>query len=170
MTPEFENLAEHTFRVTWIALLIGKHEGADLGKVAQMAMVHGISESRVGELDYVSREYATRNEEDAMKEMFKDTKLSEEFIALWEEYEKRESLEAKVVKDADNIDVDMELQEQAARGNSIKKVFASTREQVEKTKLYTDTAKKLMRSIKTADPHDWHRNAKNRHTSGDWKN
>lgn len=167
LTPEFENLAEHTFRVAWIALMVGKHEGADLGKVAKMALVHDITESRIGDVDEVSRVYVERKEEMAIKEMLKGTEIEAEFLGLWEEYEKRESLEAKVVKDSDNIDIDMELQEQASRGNDLRKVLP--RDIIANTKMYTQTGKKLIKDVQKADPHAWHINAKNRRNIGDWK-
>ena len=76
--------------------------------------------------------------------------------------------EAKIVKDADNLDVDLELQEHEVNGIKIKEVFKQTREAVY-NKLFTDTAKKWWKEIQTSNPHDWHIKGNNRFTNGDWK-
>lgn len=169
LTPQFANLAEHHFRVMWLALTIATREGAeDTGRVAKMALVHDVAESRTGDVHYLSRQYVERNEELGLKDMLADTVLEEEFIQLWQEYEARKSLEAKVVKDADNLEVDMELAEQAAMGNKVDQLFAETRKTVAETKLYTQTARNIWDVIQDSDPHDWHRLGRNRLNSGDW--
>lgn len=170
LNGDFANLAEHHFRVFWIALTIAAYEGdVDTGKIAKMALVHDISESRVGDVDYLARQYVERNEELAMKDMLDGTALEKEFYVLWVEYEKRESIEARIVKDADNLDVDFELAEQAMSGNPLQKLWQSNRQFVAKEKLYTKTAKKLFDQLEAADPHEWHTSGRNRRNSGDWK-
>ena len=165
----FANLAEHTYRVAWIALMIAKREGVeDTGKVLKMALVHDITESRSGDVHYLSRQYVDRHEEVAIEHMLKDTTLSEEFIALWKEYEKRDCIEAKVVKDADNIDIDLELAEQRSNGCELWKTFSEIRKRVRSAMLYTETAKKIWDKIYESDPHSWHRQAPNRFNAGDW--
>lgn len=167
---DFANLAEHHFRVFWIAMVIAAHEkGADMGKIAKMALVHDIAESRTGDVDYLSRQYVQRNEKLAITDMLGGTILKDEFHALWEEYEQRESLESKIVKDADNLDVDFELAEQAARGDLLQERWQANRQFVAKERLYTKTAKKLFDALEGADPHEWHNKGRNRRLGGDWK-
>ncbi|PLS81899.1 hypothetical protein CYG49_00845 [Candidatus Saccharibacteria bacterium] len=172
LNADFQNLAEHHLRVIWIALILAKHEGVeDTGKVIKMALVHDIPESRAGDVDYLSRQYVERNEALGLEDMLDGTALQEEFIALWHEYEKRECIEAKIVKDADNLDVDFELQEEAARGNiRIGQKKEEARHYVFENKLYTETAKKMWQQMKEVDPHDfWYNSDRNRLNSGDWK-
>lgn len=170
LNPDFANLSEHTLRVVWIALLICSDEPkADSGKVAKMALVHDLSESRSVDVHYLSRQYVERNELAAVTDSLDETGLNQEFLELWKEYEQRESLEAKIVKDADNLEVDLELREQAARGQQLSADFAKMRAHVAKTKLYTNAARQLWDQIKTANPHDWHLNGRNRFKDGDWK-
>ncbi len=169
LSPHFANLAEHHFRVMWLALDIAKREDVeDTGKIAKMALVHDIAESRTGDVHYLSRQYVERNEELGIKDMLADTALEEEFTRLWQEYEVRETIEAKVVKDADNLDVDMELKEQETMGNTVGQSFADAREKVAQTKLYTQTAQDIWSAIQDSDPHDWHCLGRNRLNSGDW--
>jgi putative hydrolase of HD superfamily len=170
LTPEFANVAEHLFRVAWIALIIAKYEGADETKVLKMALVHDLSESRAGDLDYVSRLYAERREDIAIADMLAGTVLAPELIDLWNEYEQMESLEARVVKDADYIDVDAELAEQRSRGNhGIYDFKEPIRQHVGATKLKTETGKRLWTAVREGNPLDWIAGSKNRLNTGDWK-
>lgn len=168
---DFANLADHHFRVAWTALMIAAQEEAtvDTGKIVKMALVHDIGESRTNDADYISRQYTERNEMLAVKDTFKDTALAEEFVMLFEEYEARESLESKIVKDADTLDIDLEIQEQEAKGVKIKN-WLHYRDHIAKHHLYTTTAKKMYEAIKNADPHSWHVNSpRNRINGGDYK-
>lgn len=170
LNADFANLSEHTLRVIWIALTIAKHEkNVDTSKVMKMALVHDLSESRSVDVHYISRQYAERRESQALAATLDSTAVAEEFLALWHEYEKRECIEAKIVKDADNLEVDFELQEQSARGITLKDKWASMRKHVAETKLFTKTAKKIWEQLYQTDPHDWHNNASNRFTTGDWQ-
>ena len=166
LNPDFGSISDHLFRVAWIALVIARKEGVkDEEKILKMALIHDIPESRTLDVNYVSRMYSSRNEDLAITDMLKDTVL-EDLKALFEEYEKRETIEAKIVKDADNLDVDMELQEQESQGSNVKKYMPRTN--MDK-RLFTKTAKKMFAEIKKSDPHDWHLFGRNRFTAGDWK-
>lgn len=170
LNPDFANLSEHTLRVVWIALTIAKHEkNVDTGKLMKMALVHDLSESRSVDVHYLSRQFAVRKEAEAIAATLENTAIEEEFLALWHEYEERTCLEAKIVKDADNLEVDFELQEQSVRGFTLKQKWAEMRTHVAKTKLYTKTAKKMWATIYKTDPLDWHNNAQNRFNTGDWQ-
>lgn len=170
LNPDFENLAEHHMRVMWIALIIAKHEDAkDTAKLMKMALVHDITESRTGDADYLSRQYVERNEKLGIEDMLKDTALEAEFLKLWHEYEDRVSLEAKIVKDADNLSVDFELKEQEFHGLNAKSMFQQRMRKQVKQKYYTKTAKKMFDAIADSNPHDWHINSRNRINAGDWK-
>jgi len=169
-SPHMSNLAEHHFRVFWIAMMIASREPGpiDTGKIAKMALVHDIAESRTGDVDMISRQYAERNEELAMADMLGPTSLDAEFRTLWREYEDRASIEAKIVKDADILDCDFELAEQAAQGSTFRFHAHEIREFVAENKLYTDTAKAMYAQLKVTNPHNWWKVTRNRRASGDW--
>ena len=170
LNPDFANITEHTLRVIWIALIIAKHEDVeDTGHLVKLALVHDVSESRSVDVHYLSRQYAIRHEKEALEATLAQTSVEDEFVALWHEVEERKTLASQIIKDADNLDVDFELREQAALGVQIGKDFAPMRQHVGETKLYTETAKKMWKEVQSANPNDWHLNANNRFTSGDWK-
>ncbi len=152
----FANLAEHTLRVTWIAATIAKYEKVNIDKVVKMALVHDVGESRTGDAHYVAKMYSERNEEKAIEDIFKDTGFAEEFINLWKEYEKRESIESKIVKDADKLDVEFELQEQAAKGSKLKDEWQEERKEFVYPTLYTETGKRIWEGVSSSNPNDWY--------------
>lgn len=165
---ETSNLAEHTLRVIWIALAIAKREKVeDEDKIMKMALVHDITESRTGDVDHMSRQYAELKEDMAAEDMLKETTFEDEFLDIWREFDKKESIEAKIVKDADNLDVNLELREQEIQ--SISGKLLKTRNDAVRSKLYTETAKKYWDLIGESEIHDWHLLGRNRFNSGDWK-
>ena len=168
--PDFKNLAEHHLHVAWIALLLARLENIkDTDKVLKLAILHDVAESRTGDVNYIQRQYTQRNEDLGMSDIFEGTTFKKEFSVLWEEYKEMKTKEAQVVKDADMLDVDMELKEQEAKGVPLRHEWRESRNFVFKHKLYTKSAKKLWRAIQTSNPHDWHRNSRNRLNSGDWR-
>lgn len=162
------SISEHIFRMAWIALVLAKHEKvADIGKILKMVLVHDITESRTGDPHYISRQYVQLNEELAIEDMLGGTPLHEEFTTLWKEYEARTSIESKIVKDADNLDVDFELKEYAGRDHELYTKWRPTRLAVFK-RLYTKSARKLWKEIHASNKHDWHIQGRNRLLAGDW--
>jgi len=148
---------EHTYRVTWLALMIARMEKAgDENKILKMALVHDVAETRVSDLSYVQKVYVTADEEKAADHIFKDT-IVKDFREILREYEVRESIEAKIVKDADNLDVDIELKELEEQGSQLPEKFGPQRKKLRDEKFYTESAKKLWDQVQTSDPSRWHR-------------
>ncbi len=131
-------------------------------------MLHDLPESRTGDTNYLTRQYVTQNEDRAIADIFRDTVIKKEFAALYKEYKLRKSLESKVVKDADTLDVDLELSEMKAEGHTLPGDFKPHRKLNYEKRLYTMSAKKLWKQIQSASPYDWHLNGRNRFNAGDW--
>lgn len=157
LTGDVQNVSEHIFRTTMIAWVIGVAEKADLEKVLKICLIHDIAESRTGDIAFMHRDYVTRHEELAREHIFKDTLLEKEAKTLLKEYNERRSLESKVVKDADNLDVDLELKELSRIGDSAALgMQRDHRPEIKTKKLYTKTAKKMWDEIQKTNPNDWH--------------
>lgn len=110
---------EHTIRLIWLALLISRMEKqGDENLIIKMALVHDIAETRTSDLSYVQKVYVKADEERAADDMFKDT-IFGDLREVIKQYEKRDSIEAKIVKDADNLDVDLELKEIEELGSKL---------------------------------------------------
>jgi len=150
---------EHTLRVVFLALLIARKEGVkNEEKIIKMALVHDLAETRTADLAYVHKVYTQTDDARAAHDQFFGTTFAD-FEDVIKEYEKRDSKEAKIVKDADNLDIDLELRELMERGNEIAKKKHPLRRLVRDTKLYTKTAKKLWDEIQKSDPSSWHLNS-----------
>ena len=151
------NITEHTFRVIWIAIIIAKNEGnSNIDQIIKLALAHDISESRGVDVNYISREFTERKEELSIKATFSGTSIEEDFIKIWEEAEKKSTIEAKIVKDADNLDVDIELLEnEYSTGSKFRDSNKETRKVVREEKLYTNTAKEIWDLIQNSNPFEW---------------
>lgn len=161
LSPEFANVSEHMFRVAWIALLLARLEhNVHHEKILKLALVHDVSEVRAGDVNGLQKRYTTRDEPRAVRDTLYNTSLSEEMVTLWDEAHEQKTAEARIVKDADYLDQILELKEQQANGNSLMDAFKSIWQKNYGDKLYTKSAKDLLEQIRSADPHDWHVNAR----------
>ena len=145
---------EHTMRVMFIALILAKAEGGNEETILKMALVHDLAESLTGDLTPVQKKYVKIDEEKAVHDMFSGTAL-EEYIEIVAEYQRRESLEAKIVKDADNLDIDVELKEMGERGHLLPAKWAHGRKVLRDTRLFTKTAQTLWDALQTHDASSW---------------
>jgi putative hydrolase of HD superfamily len=114
-----ESVAEHSFGVALISLLLGKQyeeEGfeIDLGKTLAMAIIHDLAESRISDIvvdrdapDSMEQLRAKANAENlAMFELLSPLGgVGESVLLLWDDLTNQSSLEARVVSSSDIIDM-----------------------------------------------------------------
>lgn len=163
LAGEVQNISEHMFRTAIIGWIIAISEKADANKVIKMCLIHDMAESRTGDIAFIHRSYVTRHDVLAEGHMFQDTVLAKEAALLLKEYNERKSLEARIVKDADNLDVDLELEELAQTGNAIAvDMQKGHRLVVRGKKLYTQTARRMWDEIRKVDSNTWHRGLTNK--------
>lgn len=103
----FENSAEHSWQVTLAALLF-MPEGLDALKIVKMMLIHDIVEIDAGDVfvyDEAKREAIAVEERAAAKRLFGmlPEVLGAEFLALWEEFEARETAESIYAKAMDRV-------------------------------------------------------------------
>lgn len=150
-------IPEHTHRVMLLALVIARMEGVkNEEKILKMALIHDLAETRTTDLSYIQKVYVEADEDKSAKDLFEGTLLESLRTKELHEYEERQSVEAKIVKDADNLDVDLEMKELEERGSKLPEKWLIFRKLVRDTKLYTKSAKKLWDEIEASDPADWH--------------
>ena len=113
-----ESVADHSFRVAVIAYLLAKREPeADVQKAVLMSLFHDFPEARTGDQNYVNKRYVTVNEEKAVNDLAHKISSGGEITALIHEFNSRQSLEACLVHDADQLDFILELKRQQDLGN-----------------------------------------------------
>ncbi|MFN2530787.1 MAG: HD family hydrolase [Pyrinomonadaceae bacterium] len=110
-----ESVAAHSFGVAVAAMMIvdemeveGVH--VDQAKVMQMALLHDWAEARVGDLPRIATEYFGADvrreaEADAFADIVDGSTSAARYKELYREYEIRDSLEARIVKAADIVDL-----------------------------------------------------------------
>ncbi len=111
-----ESVAAHSFGVTAAAMLLADEIEArgtalDLEKVLRMALLHDWAETRVGDMpktavSYFGTEARRKAEIAAFADVVAEAGASSAtYRALYQEYEERESLESRIVKAADVVDL-----------------------------------------------------------------
>lgn len=114
ISPErCESVAEHSFGVALLGWFLadGYFPEADAAKVMRMALLHDLGEVYVGDLtpqDGVPPEVKHAKERRAVEEMLRKLPRGEAYIALWEEYERGESLEARLVRQVDRLEMGLQ--------------------------------------------------------------
>ena len=110
---EADSVAAHSFTTSLLAYFLAKQlqkEGIkiDADKVLKMGLVHDIGETIVGDVGTFVKGMAggvfKNIEEEGVKALVSGLDSEKEIIELVEEYNGRKSLEARVVKAADNLD------------------------------------------------------------------
>lgn len=116
---DVESVADHSYGVAVISLFLAdraKHSGleVDTERVLRMALIHDLTETRTGDLprtykDYIDPAELSAADDRIAEEMLEG--LNEENLKARHEYEERKSLEARIVKAADKIDLLLQAQE-----------------------------------------------------------
>src|SRR3990172_6578144 len=110
---EADSVAAHSFATGLLAYFLARQlqkEGLriDAEKTLKMALVHDIGETIVGDVGTFVKGMAggvfKNIEEEGVKALVEDLDEKDEIMALIREYNDRKSIEARVVKAADNLD------------------------------------------------------------------
>ena len=113
---EPESVAEHSFRVALLALVLGRDAGVDRERCMAMALVHDLAESIVGDItpyDGVAPEEKERREREAIARL-SDLAGDPQIRALWEEYDAGATPEARFVKELDKLETVVQAAEYEA--------------------------------------------------------
>ena len=106
-----ESIAAHSYGMSILILhlrTVLQSNGVNVERALNMALIHDIAESIVGDLtpkDNVPESIKYEAEAAAFKQIVKDVREGEYFKELWEEFESVKSLEAQVVKRIDKLDM-----------------------------------------------------------------
>lgn len=113
-----QSVAEHLCRTAYVGYVLASMEGtASIEKTVMMCLFHDVAEARTSDLNYVHQKYVHADEKRALEDMFLDLPFGEHMRSVLETYVVRESREALLAKDADNIEWLLSLKEQADVGN-----------------------------------------------------
>ncbi|RLB11244.1 MAG: phosphohydrolase [Deltaproteobacteria bacterium] len=148
-----ESVASHSFRTAVIGYCLCS-DGAvnvDREKVVLMCLFHDIAEARTGDHNYVYQKYVIADEEKALNDQLKDLPFADEIKSLLEEFNKAETEEAKLAKDADQLDLILELKTQLDLGNKNAKEWIDYAIK----RLHTEKAKEIAQQIINTHMSEW---------------
>jgi putative hydrolase of HD superfamily len=110
--PLGENVAAHTFGVAFATLVLAQQieEEVDLGRALALALLHDLPEALTSDVPspawrFLSRDLKAQMERAALAEMVRETSFEAQFGVWWQDLAENESVEARLVHDADKIDL-----------------------------------------------------------------
>jgi putative hydrolases of HD superfamily len=148
-----ESIAEHSFRIGMVGIVLAGIEGADVGRTSALCLVHDVHETRIGDVPSVGRAYVTTAIPEAVTAHqtagMPDSaaKVIQDLVA---EYEATETVESKLAHDADKIETLLQAMEYRAKGYATEPWMDTSI-----AALRTDAGKQLAQAIVNADPHHW---------------
>ena len=104
-----ESVADHSFSMALLAItMIEKYNlPYDTLKCIKMCIIHELGEIYAGDYtpyDNITKEGKHLQEKEAIQKVLAPLDFDNDFLQLWDEYEKRETKEAKFVKNLDELE------------------------------------------------------------------
>lgn len=116
-----ESVADHAYVTALLAMLLtdainadyasaGLAGPLDAGRVLRIALLHDLAESQLTDLpkrsaDLLGSDVKHAAEREAMQRLLSEIEGGADYLSLWEEYETALTPEARVVKDADKLEM-----------------------------------------------------------------
>ncbi len=147
-----QSVAEHLFHTAVIAYALAYTEPkANSDRVVLMALFHDIGEGRTGDHNYVHQRYGRLAEANAVEDISRSVPFGFEITRLFKEEQARETLEAKIVKDADILEWISALRVEEEKGNIKAKEWI----RIGLKRLKTPQGKKFGKSLLKVHPDSW---------------
>jgi len=152
-----QSVAEHLFHTAMIAYALAYLEPkADKNKAVLMALFHDIGEGRTSDHNYVHQRYGRLSEVNAVDDIAKSVPFGKEILKLFTEEQDKKTLEAKLVKDADNLEWVVTLRSEEVKGNIKAKNWIKSAVK----RLKTPSGRKLGKVLLATHPDSWWFNVK----------
>lgn len=149
-----ESIADHCFRAALLGYLLALElEDVDETRVALLLLHHDLAEARTGDLNYMNKRYCTANEEKALDHATRDLPpaTAARIKELAQEFHEGQTPEARLARDADQLDLIIELKEQQDLGN----LYAKHWMHYALKRLNTEAGRQLAQAVLTTDWTDW---------------
>lgn len=147
-----ESVAEHILRTVFIGYALCKlNPSLNELRVLKMCILHDLPEARTGDMNYVNKKYVEVNEAKAVRELTEGLFFGGDIRQSIDEFNARETPEAKTARDADQIALILQLKEYGDLGNKYSDEWIRYALQ----RLATEEGKKLADKIIQTDSSHW---------------
>ncbi|MFX1535145.1 MAG: HD domain-containing protein [Promethearchaeota archaeon] len=109
--PQPESVADHCFRTTLIALIIGTKLNLNLERLLQLAIIHDLAESIVGDITPYDQEYDQKIQKEVHAIKSLETQVNIGLLELWRDYEEGKSKEAEICRQIDKFEMILQAYE-----------------------------------------------------------
>ena len=105
-----ESVAEHVYITTFIAFVFSQlAPEVNAQRLITMCLVHDFPEARIGDLNYVQKQYVTGNESRALAQALEEIPFGPDICALIDEFNAGTTREARLARDADQLALIIDL-------------------------------------------------------------
>jgi len=147
-----ESVAEHILRTIFVGYSLCKMDKSlDELRVLKMCLFHDLPEARTGDMNYVNKKYVEVDEEKAVRELTEGLFFGSDIKAVIDEFNRKETKEALIALDADQIALILQLKEYGDLGNK----YADEWIKYARRRLNTKEAKELAGKIIKTDSSNW---------------
>lgn len=156
-----ESVAEHSFRTAMIGFALAQQspESVDVGRLVSLCLLHDVPEARTSDLNYVHKRYVQVDEQRAIDDLAARLPFGEQYAQLLEEFCQGDTAEARLARDADQLEMILALKEYQDLGNP----YAQKWYPHVKARLQTELAQELADTIWETDSTQWWAQAGDRH-------
>ena len=132
-----ESVADHTFSMTVIAMVLADLQKLDTHKVLKMSLLHDIAESIIGDFtpDDIQKNDKNKIENETIKKILNNlpADLENEYTSIWNEYVENSTKEAILVHEVDKLEMVIQATEYMNDGikkEKLEQFFNSAKSQI----------------------------------------
>ena len=118
-----ESVADHSFRTALLCMLLTKNRKINHQKIVEMAIIHDLGETATSDIRYeegnkiiASEKAKEKIEEDILKTLFKPLEDGKYYLNLWYEFRDQKTVEAKLLKQIEKIEMALQATEYKEMG------------------------------------------------------
>jgi len=119
-----ESVAEHSFAVALISMLLADRlrVEVDTGKLLKIALLHDLPEHMLGDIHAPASRILGEDVKEAaelriMERLFDGIEGGDEYVALWKEFAERSSVEGRLVRAVDKLEMFTQAYQYECAGN-----------------------------------------------------
>jgi len=147
-----QSVAEHICRTAMIGYILSYlTPKAKKDRVIFLCLIHDLGEGRTSDLNYVHQKYGRLAESEAVNDLSVNLPFGKEIKNAFDEAKDKITLEAKLAKDADNLEWIASLLDESKKGN----IKANAWAKIAVKRLKTSAGKKLGKLLFNIEPDSW---------------